>query len=133
MIEIKLKDSFSSTTRPYFKVKVSDNDRFDKALELNALIDTGADISFLNEKHFENFDFFKKTESRNGKEQILYKASMRIDDLTNFHSQFVGKRHNRSTNPDEQEPDLLIGRDFLKNVNLKYYGPENRIEIEWKK
>jgi hypothetical protein len=131
MIEILLKTYGNTTTSPVIKAILSDNDKFIDCLELEALIDTGADISFINEKHFQKFNFYSKPERRDNKEHTLYRACMRIDGLTSFHSQFFGRRNNINTNPDENEPDILLGRDFLKHVRLVYDGPNNHIQIEW--
>lgn len=131
MIEINLESKGISTTRPYVAITIADNEAFSESKTLNALIDTGADISFINEKHFKGFSFFQKTESRNGREQQLFKVYLRINNLTSSHLQLFGKRHNKNNNPDDDEPDILLGRDFLKNTRMIYYGNLNKITIEW--
>ena len=131
MIEIKLENIGISTTRPYIDITIADNEIFSEPKTFKALIDTGADISFINEKHFKDFNFFHKTESRNGGEQQLFKVHIRINNLISSYSQFFGKRHNKNTNPNDEEPDILLGRDFLMNTKQTYYGRFNRNKIEW--
>lgn len=49
MIEINFEDKGISTTRPYIAIIIADNETFSESQTINALIDTGADISFINE------------------------------------------------------------------------------------
>jgi hypothetical protein len=120
MIEINLESIGVSTTRPYIEIIIADNETFSESKLFNALIDTGADISFINEKHFKDFNFFQKKDSRDGREQQLFKVYFRINNLVSSYSQYFGKRNNKNSNPNDKEPDILLGRDFLKNTKLTY-------------
>jgi hypothetical protein len=131
MIEIDLENNGFSTSRPYVKIRLSDDENFINYKEFDALIDTGADISFINAKNLNGFSFFRQTESREGREQQFYRGFIKIENLVNVHRQLFGSRINKNENPNDKEPDILLGRDFLKNVKLIYYGNLNKIQIEW--
>ena len=131
MIEINLENIGHSTTRPYIKIHLSDDENFMNQKEFDALIDTGADISFINAKNLNGFNFFRETEPREGRVQQLYRGYIKIENLVDVHRQRFGCRINKNENPNDKEPDILLGRDFLKNVKLIYYGNLNKIQIEW--
>jgi hypothetical protein len=98
---------------------------------LNAILDTGADISFINPNILNDFNFESFIESRDNRTQQSYKGYLRIENLVNSHELTFGVRSLPNSNPNEKEPDMLLGRDFLQHTNLYFYGGKLKINLEW--
>ncbi len=118
-------------TRPIIDIEISDSEKFENSRKLIALMDTGADISFIDKQLLKEFQFFRKTEKFLDDEQILYKAYFSIEDLFKSYCLFIGAKELNNTNPKEKKFDMLLGRDFLKHCEMKYIGKESKIFIEW--
>lgn len=135
-MKISIEDEGRSTKRPFLKILISDDRLLKKTVELNALIDTGSDISFISKEALKissfNFYRFLETDKITGKSILLlkvyYKIPMLIDSCVLLECA-VGIK--KSSNPHEMHPDILLGRDFLKKYKMAYDGPSSVINIDW--
>lgn len=129
---IKLSEKDKTISRPLFKIYLSDNAEFNNPVELKGLFDTGADISFIEHTLTAsfNFSFVKRVDRIENADQLLYVGYIKIPELSDAVEKIeFSKRaiHNKSTIQDD--PDFLLGRDFLKNCLLVFDGPGLQMEV----
>lgn len=117
--------------RPYIEINIADNPDFTNKIEIIAIIDTGADISFIENDLVSKFNFFKKTDEYKGLTQTMYKIYYQIPDLKESGCILSGARPLPNNNPKEKKFDMLLGRDFLKNCEMQYSGIGNTIILKW--
>ena len=131
MVTIEMNTIGEYISRPLLNVVISDNSDFNNSITIIALVDTGADISFIDSQLLNQLNFFRKNDEYEGQKQAVYKVYFSIDDLIPSFYIFTGSRSLINNNPKDKKFDMLLGRDFLKYCKMTYLGTENLISIEW--
>lgn len=131
MVSIEMKTIGEYVSRPFLNIEISDNSDFKNSINVITLVDTGADISFIDVQFLSKLNFFRKNDEYEGKEQTIYKVYFSIKDLVPSFCMFIGSKPLPNTNPKDKKFDMLLGRDFLKHCKMTYIGKENTVSIEW--
>ena len=127
-LTLRLKRTDSTyVTKPMVTLKILPPTEGDEVIAtIAALIDTGADVSFLvaGSHPLKHGQFSQKNQG----ERIL---RIQIDDLVKQTRLLFLERAFTNHNPNDIAPQALLGRDFLKQVKMNYDGPNDTVVLEW--
>jgi hypothetical protein len=97
----------------------------------SGIVDTGADITLIYDKLCDKDGFgnvpLNKSTTYPLLELQFYQRKLFYDELQILE---IGIFQKGVNNPSQIQPDLLLGRDFLKKCEMLYSGLENKILIK---